>query len=205
MYTGTVGNIALQDNIYVNSAPEIFIQDAEAGPLFNPDQDGYYWQLSGTVQYPVDRLGCFIDVSLGDNLTVNDIRCDKTGNQGSVVKRNYLEMTFTMQQMFPLSLLAKVINGSSPLVSGGFEKMGIGQPNNNKFYQLLAVNVYDPDNSDYVLMHLHRCQVVSPFNIQMRFGEPWSNQVTVRAYADNTKPDNQLFATVIRHDPSELS
>ena len=53
LVTGTpVGSSLTQENTYIEGAASIFVQDYRANPLFNPDAQGYYWQMSGTVSYP---------------------------------------------------------------------------------------------------------------------------------------------------------
>ena len=132
MVTGTpAGTICSQDDIYLEGSPYLYFQDYRAKPLFNPDADGYYYGLSGTAVYCVYNLGCINDVSLTEDVTVNNIRCDTVGDKDVVQRRNYVEFVFTLQTMFPLVQLRHLLGLSVPTVSGGIEKVGIGSINNN--------------------------------------------------------------------------
>ena len=66
--TGTPGmpatGIVSQDEITLEGAPNIYFQDATTDPMYNPDCDGYYWNLTGSATYPIYQLGCYTDVSL---------------------------------------------------------------------------------------------------------------------------------------------
>ena len=43
LVTGTpIGSLTVQEDIYLEGAPTIFVQDYNADPLFNPDADGFY-------------------------------------------------------------------------------------------------------------------------------------------------------------------
>ena len=205
--TGTpVGNILTQNEIIVEGAPVIYFQDATANPLKNPDADGFYWGLSGTSTYPVYQLGCYIDVALSEDVTVNALRCDTVGDKAAIQKRNYLELTVTLKHLFPLTFLSKVGNFGDTVVSGtGTEKVGIGKINNNQFWHVYLPQVYDTDAGDYVAFHLHRVQFVDAWTINMPSGDAWNmTGVKIRAYADDTKSNDMLFATVIRADASAL-
>jgi hypothetical protein len=84
--------------------------------------------------------------------------------------------------------------------------MGIGKINNNRFFHLYVPKVYDDDTGDYLIFHIHKAQFVDAWNIGMRSGDPWQvSGVKLRAYADDTKPANQVFATVVRLDPSAIT
>lgn len=44
LITGTpIGNVVYQENIFLEGAPTIFIQDATATELNHPDAQGFYW------------------------------------------------------------------------------------------------------------------------------------------------------------------
>ena len=65
--------------------------------------------------------------------------------------------------------------------------------------------VYDEDAPDYVAFQLNRAQFVDAWSISMSSGETWSmSGVRVRAYADETMPTAQSFATMVRLDISAL-
>lgn len=205
--TGTpVGNILTQNEIIVEGAPVIYFQDATANPLKNPDADGFYWGLSGTSTYPVYQLGCYIDVALSEDVTVNALRCDTIGDKGAIQKRNYLELTVTLKHLFPLTFLSKVGNFGDTVVAGtGTEKVGIGGINNNQRWMVYLPQVYDTDTGDYVAFHFHRAQFVDAWTINMPSGDAWNmTGVKIRAYADEAKPSDQRFAVVVRADASAL-
>lgn len=201
-----VGQINAQEELYIEGAPYLYFQDSTATPLNNPDAAGFYWNLSGTVTYPVYRVGCIQDVSLTEGLTINQVRCDSIGDKDTIQRRDYIEFAFTFTSLFPLSALRHLLKlGSAPTVSTGFEKQGIGSINNNQFYHFYAPKVYDDVNGDYVAFHLHRAKFVEAFTVNMRSGEPWMVEgIRVRAYADETKSSTAKFATIIRYDPSAL-
>lgn len=201
-----VGNIDPQEELYIDGAPYLYFQDTTATPLNNPDVSGFYWNLSGTSTYPVFRVGCIQDVSLTEGLTINQVRCDTIGDKATIQRRDYLEFAFTFTSMFPLSSLRHLLKlGSAPTVGTGFEKQGIGSINNNQFYMFYAPKVYDDTTGDFVAFHLHRAQFVEAFTLNMRSGEPWMVEgIRIRAYASETMPAAQKFATVIRGDLSAL-
>lgn len=204
--TGTpLGNIDYQDNIYIEGAPDVFFQDYTASELNNPDGNTYYWGLSGTTTYPVYGIGCLQDVTLTDNLTVNAIRCDNTGDAAVTQKRNHIEFNLTINTVLPLSVLNHIMRASTPLVSTGLEKMGIGKINNNRYYHVYLAKVYDEDVGDYVSITIHKAQFVNAMTINMRAGEPWQvTGVSLWGFSDDTKPSGQSFATIVRSDLSAL-
>lgn len=204
LITGSpIGNVATQSEIYIEGSPYIYIQQTEANPLKNPDSDGFYWGLSGTTSYPVFQLGCVQDVSLTEGVTMNAIRCDTDGDRGVVQRRDYLEFSFTIQSVFPLTTLRHLLGLGTVVAGTGTEKTGIGSINNNRFYMAYAPKVYDPDTGDYVLFHLHRCQFVDAWTINMKGGEAWSvTGLKLRAFSDSTKPTASAFGTIVRADLS---
>lgn len=204
--TGTPeGTIIVQEDLYITDAPYIFIQDYLAPPLFAPDVDGYFWNMSGTATYPVKQLGCVLDVSLSENVTMNDVRCDTVGVVDAIQRREYLEFTLTIQSLFPLSVAADFMNLSAALVQTGSEKVGIGGINNNKHFMVYMPKVYDEDANDYLVIHLHKCKFVDAWTINMATAEPWKlTGIKLRAFADTTKPSRQKFGTVLRFDSGAL-
>ena len=204
--TGTpLGTINSQEELYLEGAPFIYIQDSTATPLFNPDAAGYYWGMSGTTAYPVSLLGCVMDVTLTEGLTMNDVRCDTVGTKDTIQRRDYIELGLTIQSFFPLSVAAMLMNLSPATVSTGLEKVGIGGINNGKHYMVYMPRVYDEDVGDYLLFHLHRAKFVDAWTIAMASGEPWKlTGLKIRAYADDTKPTTQRFGVIIRSDKSAL-
>ena len=201
------GTINAQEEIYLDSAPYLYFQEAEAPLLWNPDADGFYWNLSGTSTYPVSRLGCIQDVSLSEGLTINAVRCDSIGDKDAVQRRDYLEISFNFTSMFPLSILRHALKlGSAPTVSGGYEKVGIGSINNNKFYHFYCPKVYDDEAGDFIAITLHRAKFIDAFTMNMRSGEPWQvTGIKVRGFADETKPPAQKFGTWVRRDVGALT
>lgn len=206
--TGTpVGNVEVQEDIYLEGAPTIYFQDATATPLRNPDSDGFYWGMSGTATYPAYELGCVMDVSLTENITMNDILCDNVGVKDTVQQRNYIEFSFTIQSFLPFTVLRHLVKGGAVTqnASEHTEKFGLGKINNNLRYMVYAPKVYDEDVGDYILIHIHRAKFVDAFTLNMPFGSQWQlTGIKLRAYADTTKPSAQQFATVVRLDPSVL-
>ena len=209
--TGTPGmpatGIISQDEITLEGAPNIYFQDATMDPMYNPDGDSYYWNLTGSATYPIYQLGCYTDVSFGEDVTLNAVRCDTVGDKSAVQKRNYLELTFTLHHMFPLSVLTHVLNAGSAVDNnpGVSEKMGIGKIDNNQFWRVYLPKIYDEDAPDFVSITMHRCQFVDAWSISMASGEAWSvSGVRLRGYADEDMPTAQSFATIIRLDPSAI-
>jgi hypothetical protein len=206
LITGTpLGNVLSQDEIYIEGAPNFYVQDNTATPLFNPDASTYYWGLSGTTAYPVIAIACVQDVSLTEGLTMNAIRCDAVGDKGMIQRRDYVEFNLTVLSAFPFTNLRHFLNLSVPTVSTDVERVGIGAINNNRYYMAYAPRVYDPDTGDYLMFHLHRAQFVDAWTINMKGGEPWTiNGLKLRAFADDTKPANQIFGVILRADSSAL-
>jgi len=211
LVTGNVGygddDITSQDNITLEGAPNIYFQDADMTPMYNPDDDAFYWNLTGSTTYPIYQLGCYTDVSFGEDVTLNAVRCDTVGDKSAVQKRNYLELTFTLHHLFPFTVLTHVMNAGSAVdaTTTDFEKFGIGKIDNNQFWRVYLPKVYDETDGDYVAITMHNCQFVDAWSISMSSGETWSmSGVRIRGYADEDMPTAQAFATIIRYDPSAL-
>lgn len=207
LVTGTpLGNITTQEDIYLEGAPTIFIQDYNATPLKNPDADGFYWGLSGTSTYPVYEIGCVTDVSLTENLTINDVLCDNVGIKDTVQQRNYLEFSFTIQSFFPLPVLRLLMKSSAVTETAPTEKFGLGKINNNQFFHVYAPKVYDEDVGDYVVIHLHKAKLVEAFTLNMPFGDNWELAgLRLRAFADTTYSTAQQFGVFVRADQSVIT
>lgn len=207
LVTGSAqGTIIDQNELYIEGAPWIYYQDYQAGHLFAPDGDGFYWQLSGTASYPVYSLACYEDVQLSEDLTVNAIRCDKVGDKGVIQKRNHLEFSLVLSSIFPLTTTAPILKGSAVTTTAPFEKMGLGVVDNNQYYQVYLPKVYDQDAGDYVAIHIHRAQFVDAFSIAMVSGDRWRiGGISIWGFADDTLPSAQQFATVARYDPSLIT
>lgn len=206
LVTGTpLGVLTVQEELYVEGSPFIYIQDYTANPLNNPDGDGFYWGLTGSASLPVYELGCVQDVSLTEGLTLNDVRCDTVGVKDTIQRRDYVEFNLTILTVFPLAVLRHVLNLGTPTTGTNIEKVGIGGINNNRSYMVYAPKVYDEDNGDILIFHLHKAKFVDAWTIEFRQGEPWTvTGLKIRAYADSTKPTTQRFGVIVRSDDSAL-
>ena len=206
LITGSpIGNLDTQEDLYLEGAPTVFVQDYNATPLFNPDADGFYWNMSGTTAYPVLELGCLTAVSLTENIVMNDVLCDNVGVKATVQQRNFIELQLTLQSFFPLQNLRTVLKGGAVTETAPTQKFGFGAINNAQFWMVYAPKVYDEDYGDYIWFHFHKCQYINAFTINMPFGSPWQvTGVTLRAFADTTKPAAQRFGMMGRADASVI-
>jgi hypothetical protein len=204
LITGTpAGTITSQTDLYWEGAPNIWYQNFAANELFNPDSDGFYWGLSATVAQPVWELGCLDTVVLSENLTMNDVICESSGYKATVRRRNYLEFSFNLATLLPLSTINELLSAGAVTVSGGVAKMGIGVIDNTKFFHVYAAKVYDESVGDYIAFTLHKCQFVDAWSLNMTYGANWKlTGVKARAFANTLLPTAQQFATVINLDPS---
>lgn len=203
LITGSAsGNVKSQEELYIEGAPYIYFQDYKATPLFNPDSDGYYYGLSGSVLYPVYLLGCIQSVVLTEGVTMNDVRCDTIGVKDTIQKRDYLEFNLTVLSQFPVSILSKFLGlGSTPTVGTGKEKAGIGGIDNTQKYMVYAPKVYDEINGYWLLFHLHKAKFVAAWSLNMKYGASWDvTGLKIRAYADDTKLSTMRFGTIARFD-----
>ena len=207
LVTGTpTGNLDVQEDIYLEGAPNVYIQDYSANPLSNPDDDGFYWGLSGTTIYPVYELGCPTDLSFADNVTVNDVMCDNVGIKSTIQQRNFVEFTFTLQSFFPFQTLRHILRGGAVTETAPTQKFGIGKINNNQFWMVYCPKVYDEDAADYIWIHFNKAQFVDAWTVNMPFGSPWNmTGIKLRAMADTTKPAAQQFGMWGRFDPSVIT
>lgn len=204
--TGTpLGTLTTQEDLYVDSAPYLFIQNSLATPLKNPDGLGFYWGLSATSTYPVYEIGCPVDVSMTEGLTMNDVRCDHVGLKNTIQQRDYVDFVFTVKSLFPVSVLSAILNGSTSSKSAPVEGFGLGKINNNTFWHLYAPTVYDTDNGDLLIVHLHKAKFVDAWTINMAYGDQWTiTGLKMRGFADTTKPETQKFGVIIRSDLSAV-
>ncbi len=203
MVTGVYGTPLTQDDIYIEGAPYIYFQ--EYGGPDMVDADNYYYGLSGTVTHPIYQIGCIQDVSFGENVTMNAVRCDTSGDKDVIQKRNHLEVNLTITTLLPLSQLAHILKFSLAKASGSTEKVGIGNINNNRKYKIYMPKVYDEDTGDFVAIQLHKCKFVDAFTINFRQGEPWNvTGLKLWGLRDDVKPSGQEFATIIRADADAL-
>lgn len=206
LVTGSpIGNLDTQEDIYLEGSPNIYFQDYLADPLFNPDSDGFYWNLSGTSVYPAFEVGCPTDVSLTEDITINDVLCDNVGVKDTIQQRNSLQFEFTIQSFFPLQTLRHMLGGGEVTETAPTQKFGFGPINNDQRWMVYAPKVYNTDVGDYVWIHLNKAKFVEAWTIDMPFGSPW--QVTglrLRAFADTTKPQDQYFGMFGRSDASVI-
>jgi len=208
LVTGTpVGSVVEQEGISLEGSAYVYFQNALAPLYHRPDSNGFYWGLASTGSYGISLLGCVQDVSFGDDVTVNAIRCDTVGDKDVIQKRNHLELTFTLLSLFPLSILSPIMRGGAVTLDAvaHTESMGIGPINNNVNYHVYLPKVYDDDAGDYVAITMHKCKFVDAWNIAMKSGEPWQmTGVKIWGMADTALPSAQQFATIIRADASAL-
>lgn len=205
--TGTpLGNIDSQEDTYIEGAPYIYFQDYRANPLFNPDAQTYYYGLSGTSTYPAYNLGCVQNVSLTEGLTMNDIRCDTIGVKDTIQKRDYVEFQLEILSQLPITVLRHIMKlGSAPATGSGYETAGISRIDNSQKYMVYAPAVYNESAAGWLLFHLHKAKFVDAWTLNMRYGDSWQlTGLKIRAYADDTKPANQIFGVIKRIDLAAL-
>lgn len=207
LVTGTpLGTIESQEELYLDGAPYVYFQEREDGYYeHNPDDDGFYWGLSGTVTKPVYQVGCYEDVSWTEDVTTNTVKCDAVGDKSAVTKRNHFDLKLTLSSLFPLSVLRHMIHGGVVTETAGeTEKMGMGDRNNTRYYRVYLPRVYDEDVGDYLAITGHKCQFVEGIDLSMPGSDRWGTPIVLRFYADEDVPSAQKFATIIRLDPSAL-
>lgn len=203
------GSVTTMTDLFIEGAPDFWFGGV---PRYSPDSQGYYWGVTGTVDNPLYKLGCYTDFRLRDNIQTADVRCDTVGMKASIQKRNFLEVSFNLLTLFPLSMFQKMVvrggsvttNPTGSLTDPSTEKMGWGEINNQLYYMCFFSKVYDPDNGDFLSFTGHRCQFVDVTEIAFTYGQPYTYRVMMRLFADSDKPSDQRFATVIRYDPSAL-
>lgn len=204
-----LGVITTMDDLYVDSPPYVYFQDRLAGTqayLNNPDGDGFYWNLTGSAANPVNEFGCYEGFQLAGNIEMTNVRCDHIGDKAAIQRLNYLDVTFTLKTLFPLAVLKHVLRGGAVTTTSAVsEKMGIGQPNNAISYLVYFPSVYDPNTGDYLAWTAHKAQFVDSWQLSYTYSQPTTLGVTLRCFADSAKPVDQLFATVVRIDPSAIS
>lgn len=206
--TGTpLGTITTQEGLFVDSAPSIYFQNYLANPRYNPDADGFYWGMSGTATYPALEIGCPYDVSFSENITINEVLCDTSGLQATIQQRNYMEFTFSVRSLFPLTILTTLMKGGTATVNAGgeTEKFGFGPINNSTFWHVYTPRVYDDTVGDYVWLWFNKAQFVDAWTLGMAFGTPWQlTGIKLRAVSDTSKPSAQSFGMFGRSDASVI-
>jgi len=207
LVTGSpVGTQESAESIYLEGAPNIYFQDYEAGPWYNPDSDGFYWQLSGTSTYPVYEIGCPVDVSIVEDITVNDVLCDNSGVQDTIQQRNSVTFNFSIKSFFPMATLRHLLKYGAVTETAPTQKVGIGAISTTQFWQVYAPKVYDQDNADYIWFYLAKAKFVESPTIEMPFGDAWMiSGLQLRGFADTTKPAAQMFGMMGRADASVIT
>ena len=207
LITGTPpGTSITQEDLYIEGAPTIYIQDYLAPLWYSPDSDDFYWNLTGTSTYNVIEIGCVSDVSFTEGLTMNDVLCDNVGVKDTIQQRNYFDIVFTVQSFFPLSILRYMLGTGATTETSPTEKLPLGKINNAQRYHVWAPKVYDEDYGDYIGIHLHKCKFVDAWTINMGFGSPWTlTALKLRAFVDATMPAAQQFGAIIRSDLSVIT
>ena len=204
--TGTpFGTNITQEDLYMEGAPTIYIQDYNAPLAYGPDSDGFYWGITGTVTYPYYELGCVTDVTMTEGLAMSDVLCDNVGVKDTIQQRNYFDFIFTIQSFFPLTVLRHILKTGAITDTNSTEKMPLGKINNALRYHVQAPKVYDEDAGDLFIIWLHKCKFVDAWTINMKFGNQWNiTGLKLRAFVDSTRPAAQQFGCIIRSDVSVL-
>jgi hypothetical protein len=207
LVTGTpIGTLTTQEDLYIEGAPNIYFQDYNADPFYNPDGDGFYWFMSGTATYPVYEVGCPTDVSLTEDLTINDVLCDNVGVKDTVQQRNFVQFEFTIQSFFPYDVLRHLLAGGAVTETAPTQKFGMGTISQTQQWHVYCPKVYDVDAADYIWIWLNKAKFVEAWTINMSFGTPWqATGLRLRAYADTTKPQDQYFGMWGRSDASVIT
>lgn len=201
------GTTNTQESVFLEGGPVVYFEDFNGNYRFNPDADGFYWGLSGTGTYPAFEVGCYENFHFLDNVEMNDVRCDHLGVVATIQKRNYLDVTFDLKSFFPFAHLRHMLKGGSTVtnnVADESSKFGLGPINNNQFWKVYFQLVYDEDAGDFVAVTLHKARFVDNWDWNWQYGNAHMLPITIRAYADNARPKEQRFATVIRVDQSVL-
>lgn len=213
LITGTpTGLVVTPPELYVDQPPTFWFQErytaagASVGELNNPDAAGFYWGLSGTTANPVYEAGCYENFQIVDVRTVNMVRCDTNGNRTAIQKRDALNITFTLKSLFPLAKLRHMLNlGAVTTVVGATEKVGVGIIDNSKYYYVYFVSIYDQTTGDHLTLTGHRVQFTQAWTMGFTYGQPATVGIQATLFADEAKPSDQQFATIIRADPSSIS
>lgn len=211
LVTGTpVGNVITPSELYIDQPPTFYFQErytaagVSVGLLNSPDGDGFYWGLSGTTTNPVYETGCYENFQFIDVRELNMVRCDTTGDRTAIQKRNSLNITFTLKSLFSLAKLRHMLNLGPVTTGATTEKAGIGLIDNSKYYYCYFPSVYDPTAGDYVAVTGFRVQFTNAWQMSFPYGNAANVTIQATMFADAEKPDNQLFASVLRSDASDI-
>lgn len=213
LITGSpVGNIITPPNLYLDQPPTFWIQErftsagATVGLLNRPDANNFYWGLSGTTANPVYEVGCYENFAIADVRTINMIRCDTTGVRTAIQKRDQLNITFTLKTPFPLATVRHLLNlGPVTTTPGATEKVGVGIIDNSKYYYAYFASIYDQTTGDYLNFTGHRVQFTNAWQWAFVYGNAATFTIQASCFADEDKPQDQYFATIIRADPSSIT
>lgn len=205
MITGApLGSITQAEELYLESAPQIYMADYRG--YYGDTTNGRHVSLSGTSTYPVYAIGCTTSVSFSDNLTTNEVRCDSVGSKDLIIKRNHLEVKFTLQSFLPFGILSALMNGGTVTtnLSEHTTVFSLGNINNAQYWRFYLPKVYDDVAGDYVSMTFHRCKIISSGELSMGYGTTWQLPITVWALADESLSAAERFATILRADFSAI-
>lgn len=202
------GLITTPQDIFLEGAPNIWLQDCRAGaPSIVVAGTQYYTGMSGTTLYPALELGCVEGVQLSDNVTMNDIRCDTTGVQDTMQRRNYLELTMTLKTVFPFAVLSAFLRGSAvdQDLTKHLEIFGLGKINNTLCHRIYMAGVYNEETNAWYNITMHKAKFVDAWQLAMRAGDGWQlSNVKIRGFAQSLYSTKQQFATVMRVDSENI-
>lgn len=197
------GTINVGEDVFVEGGPDLWFGGVKK---HSPDANGFFWGITGTAGTPVFKVGCYENFQLADNLTINDVQCDNVGIKGETVRRNFLEATFDLQVLFPLTQLDLMLRLGSSLLdaTADTEYASIGEVVQDVFHNVFFSRIYDAATGDWVSVTGHRCSFRWNAPLQTRYGEKWMVGVAIKFFADENLPAAQRFATMVRWDPSAL-
>lgn len=206
--TGTAtptGQIITGEGIYIEGGPEVYFQSYDAGEANTPDSNGLYWGLSGTVTYPVYQIECYDNLQMIDDVAEKMITCQNLGEVDALQRRNHLQLTFTLKSLLPFDVLSRVLRGGAVTVDAGdgTEGFGLGEIR-SLFYHIFFSRIYDQDTGDFLSVTFHKAKFTEASPLSTPYADAWSIPVKMTAFADNTKPRDQRFGTVLRLDPSQI-
>lgn len=197
--TGTSSpyGVLYQDALYLEGGPSVYFMDYGGSYAYSPDSDGLYWGLSGSAQYPVFTLGCVSDFHLKDDVSGSVIPCGDLGGVAAVQSRRSVVAEFSLNTMFSLTTLRRVLNGSQSVVntSDKAEKFGFGPIRNQQFWKAYFYNVLSQDDETFIAFTMHKAQFVDAWDWPMAYGEGHKIGVKLRAVYDTSLPYGQRLLT----------
>lgn len=208
VYTGTVGNIVSQEDLFLSGAPVIMMQRRATGvnPLNNPDSRGLYWGLSGTVAAPVYTFACYTDVNFSIDETDTDIQCDVSGPVGTIKRRNKVMVSFTLKSILSLETMTPIWDLKDFVTGSDYEGGGVGRVSNDStdYWRVWMPLVYNVDLASWMGIMVHKARSTGSKELSMSYSDPWSVSVELTGYVDSLVPSSQELATIIRHDVAAL-